>query len=120
MSCWPGCVRCAGATSTPHAPCRRQLLALVFDDAESDAVVDNYVHYLRRKLGRAVIDTVRGARLPTRAWPVRRDPDTRLVHRTMLRLGLQSAAAVLVAVTQLGVAVVLNIQHTQEEQQTTS
>jgi two-component system response regulator QseB len=39
---------------------RRQLLALVFDDAESDAVVDTYVHYLRRKLGRAVIDTVRG------------------------------------------------------------
>jgi two-component system, OmpR family, response regulator QseB len=39
---------------------RRQLLSLVFDDAESDAVVDTYVHYLRRKLGRAVIDTVRG------------------------------------------------------------
>jgi two-component system, OmpR family, response regulator len=39
---------------------RRQLLALVFDDAESDAAVDTYVHYLRRKLGRAVIDTVRG------------------------------------------------------------
>jgi two-component system OmpR family sensor kinase len=48
---------------------------------------------------------------------VTRDPDTRLVHRTMLRLGLQSAAAVLVAVTLLGVAVVLIIQHTQEEQQ---
>jgi len=39
---------------------RRQLLALVFDDAESEAVVDTYVHYLRRKLGRAAIDTVRG------------------------------------------------------------
>ena len=39
---------------------RRQLLSLVFDDAESDAVVDTYVHYLRRKLGRTVIDTVRG------------------------------------------------------------
>lgn len=39
---------------------RRQLLAIVFDDAESDAVVDTYVHYLRRKLGRAIVDTVRG------------------------------------------------------------
>ncbi|TDV44122.1 winged helix-turn-helix domain-containing protein [Actinophytocola oryzae] len=39
---------------------RRQLLALVFDDAESETVVDTYVHYLRRKLGRAVVDTVRG------------------------------------------------------------
>jgi two-component system, OmpR family, response regulator len=39
---------------------RQQLLAVVFDDAESDAVVDTYVHYLRRKLGRAIIDTVRG------------------------------------------------------------
>lgn len=39
---------------------RRQLLAVVFDDAESDAVVDTYVHYLRRKLGRAIVDTVRG------------------------------------------------------------
>jgi two-component system response regulator QseB len=95
---------------------RRQLLTLVFDDAESDAVVDTYVHYLRRKLGRGDRHGAR-ARIPTRAWPVTRDPDTRLVHRTMLRLGLQSAAAVLVAVTLLGVAVVLIIQHTQEEQQ---
>jgi two-component system response regulator QseB len=39
---------------------RRQLLAIVFDEAESEAVVDTYVHYLRRKLGRSVIDTVRG------------------------------------------------------------
>jgi two-component system response regulator QseB len=39
---------------------RRQLLAIVFDEAESEAVVDTYVHYLRRKLGRTVIDTVRG------------------------------------------------------------
>ncbi|GLY65629.1 response regulator transcription factor [Amycolatopsis taiwanensis] len=39
---------------------RSQLLGLVFDDAESDVVVDTYVHYLRRKLGRKIIDTVRG------------------------------------------------------------
>ena len=48
---------------------------------------------------------------------MRRDPDARLVRRTMLRLGLLSAAAVLVAVALLGVAVVLIIQHTQREQQ---
>jgi two-component system response regulator QseB len=39
---------------------RRDLLAMVFDEAESENVVDTYVHYCRRKLGRAVIVTVRG------------------------------------------------------------
>jgi two-component system response regulator QseB len=39
---------------------RYDLLARVFDAAESDSVVDTYVHYCRRKLGRGVISTVRG------------------------------------------------------------
>lgn len=39
---------------------RADLLLLVFDTAESEVVVDTYVHYLRRKLGRRIIDTVRG------------------------------------------------------------
>jgi DNA-binding response OmpR family regulator len=39
---------------------RDDLLALVFPDANNPVVVDTYVHYLRRKLGRDVIDTVRG------------------------------------------------------------
>jgi DNA-binding response OmpR family regulator len=39
---------------------RDDLLALVFDAAESGGVVDTYVHYLRRKLGRQVVRTVRG------------------------------------------------------------
>lgn len=39
---------------------RAELLAQVFADAESEVVVDTYVHYLRRKLGREVIATVRG------------------------------------------------------------
>jgi two-component system response regulator QseB len=39
---------------------RPDLVARVFDEAESDNVVDTYVHYCRRKLGRAVISTVRG------------------------------------------------------------
>jgi len=39
---------------------RQDLLARVFDEAESDNVVDTYVHYCRRKLGRGVISTVRG------------------------------------------------------------
>lgn len=46
-----------------------------------------------------------------------RDADARLVRRTMLRIGLQSAVAVLVAVTLLGVAVVLIIHQTEREQQ---
>ncbi|GAA2575096.1 response regulator transcription factor [Dactylosporangium fulvum] len=39
---------------------RDDLLALVFDTAESPGVVDTYVHYLRRKLGQQVVRTVRG------------------------------------------------------------
>jgi DNA-binding response OmpR family regulator len=39
---------------------RPQLLQLVFDRADTVGTVDTYVHYLRRKLGREVIDTVRG------------------------------------------------------------
>lgn len=39
---------------------RGQLLAAVFDGAESSGAVDTYVHYLRRKLGRGVIQTVHG------------------------------------------------------------
>jgi two-component system response regulator QseB len=39
---------------------RRELLEQVFDEAESDAAVDTYVHYLRRKLGRSAVRTVRG------------------------------------------------------------
>ncbi|HEX4224200.1 MAG TPA: response regulator transcription factor [Pseudonocardiaceae bacterium] len=39
---------------------RRDLLNLVFAEAESEIVVDTYVHYLRRKLGRGVVATVRG------------------------------------------------------------
>jgi two-component system, OmpR family, response regulator len=39
---------------------RQELLDLVFDGADGLAVVDTYVHYLRRKLGRGVVRTVRG------------------------------------------------------------
>lgn len=39
---------------------RDELLAQIFSEAESEAVVDTYVHYCRRKLGRGVISTVRG------------------------------------------------------------
>ena len=39
---------------------RRDLLDLAFPDAESEAVVDTYIHYLRKKLGRTVITTVHG------------------------------------------------------------
>ena len=39
---------------------RSDLLTRAFDDAESDGAVDTYVHYLRRKLGKDVVRTVRG------------------------------------------------------------
>lgn len=39
---------------------RDDLLVTVFADADDAGVVDTYVHYLRKKLGRDIIDTVRG------------------------------------------------------------
>jgi two-component system response regulator QseB len=39
---------------------RSDLRELVFDEAGDDGVVDTYIHYLRRKLGRGVVRTVRG------------------------------------------------------------
>ena len=39
---------------------RETLIRLVFPEAEDLGVVDTYVHYLRRKLGRTVVATVRG------------------------------------------------------------
>jgi two-component system, OmpR family, response regulator QseB len=39
---------------------REDLLLTVFTEAESPIVVDTYVHYLRRKLGRDVVRTIRG------------------------------------------------------------
>ena len=39
---------------------RRELVDGVFEGAEDEGVVDTYVHYLRRKLGRGAVVTVRG------------------------------------------------------------
>ena len=39
---------------------RSDLLDLVFEGSGEDNLVDTYVHYLRRKLGRGVVITVRG------------------------------------------------------------
>lgn len=39
---------------------RQDLLDRVFADASDEGVVDTYVHYLRRKLGRQAVRTVRG------------------------------------------------------------
>lgn len=39
---------------------RGQLLAQVFSNADEEGVVDTYVHYLRRKLGKGVVRTVYG------------------------------------------------------------
>jgi two-component system response regulator QseB len=48
------------ATRPTQVFSRRDLLNLVFAEAESEIVVDTYVHYLRRKLGRGTVATVRG------------------------------------------------------------
>jgi two-component system, OmpR family, response regulator QseB len=48
---------------------RNSLLNLVFVDADNAIVVDTYVHYLRRKLGRSVVMTVRG-----RGYQLGREP----------------------------------------------
>jgi DNA-binding response OmpR family regulator len=40
---------------------REELMDRVFDEADTTSSVDTYVHYLRRKLGRGVVWTVRGS-----------------------------------------------------------
>ena len=40
---------------------RPEILDRVFTEAEDEGVVDTYVYYLRRKLGRSTVATVRGA-----------------------------------------------------------
>src|SRR3954449_1069529 len=39
---------------------RAELVSEVFPDADDEGVVDTYVHYLRRKLGREAVRTLRG------------------------------------------------------------
>jgi two-component system response regulator QseB len=39
---------------------RDELRTTVFDSADSESVVDTYVHYLRRKLGKRIVQTMRG------------------------------------------------------------
>lgn len=55
---------CALLSTLAHRPqrvfSRADLLALVFPEAGNPVAVDTYVHYLRRKLGRGMIDTIRG------------------------------------------------------------
>jgi two-component system response regulator QseB len=48
---------------------REDLLAVVFLDADNPVVVDSYVHYLRRKLGRGIVVTLRG-----RGYQLGREP----------------------------------------------
>jgi two-component system response regulator QseB len=48
------------ATRPSQVYSRDDLVAIVFPEAENEIVVDTYVHYLRRKLGRDVVATVRG------------------------------------------------------------
>jgi two-component system response regulator QseB len=48
------------AVRPAHVFSRRELLSLAFENAESETVVDTYVHYLRRKLGHGVVTTVHG------------------------------------------------------------
>jgi len=48
------------ATRPGQVYSRHDLVAIVFPEAENEIVVDTYVHYLRRKLGRNVVATVRG------------------------------------------------------------
>jgi DNA-binding response OmpR family regulator len=55
---------CALLATLAHRPqqvySRADLLVLVFPEAENPVAVDTYVHYLRRKLGREVVETIRG------------------------------------------------------------
>lgn len=55
---------CALLALLAARPCRvfsrEELRGAVFAGAHSDVLVDTYVHYLRRKLGKGIVTTVRG------------------------------------------------------------
>lgn len=51
---------CVLARSPTRVFSRGELLDWVFGDADTSGLVDTYVHYLRRKLGRNVVRTIRG------------------------------------------------------------
>ena len=55
---------CALLATLAHRPqqvfSRADLLAMVFPEADKPVAVDTYVHYLRRKLGREIVETIRG------------------------------------------------------------
>jgi two-component system response regulator QseB len=48
------------ATQPRAVRSRTQLRRQVFDGADSESIVDTYVHYLRRKLGSGIVRTVHG------------------------------------------------------------
>jgi two-component system response regulator QseB len=55
------CALLRALTASPGRVFTREELRLqVFDNADSASIVDTYVHYLRRKLGRGVVLTTRG------------------------------------------------------------
>ena len=83
----------------------------MFPDADDDGVVDTYVHYLRRKLGRPSVLTVRGNRLPAGQVSMKRrwfetergnDADPRRAAR---RLAVQFTALIVVLLSLAGVVV---------------
>jgi DNA-binding response OmpR family regulator len=49
------------AASPARVFSRREIVAGVFPESTTETLADTYVHYLRRKLGPGVIDTVRGS-----------------------------------------------------------
>jgi two-component system, OmpR family, response regulator QseB len=49
------------ASSPSRVFTRQEITARVFPESATETLADTYVHYLRRKLGAAVITTVRGA-----------------------------------------------------------
>ena len=83
---------------------RSQLLESVFDGADSSGVVDAYVHYLRRKLGKGIVRTVHGTgyRLGD---PMTPESDLRIVHRAGRVAALQASLALAVVLLVVGIAV---------------
>ena len=103
-------MRAPGRTHT-----REQLLESAFDGVDTPGVVDTYVHYLRRKLGRNIVATVHGTgyRLGGAMTPV---SDLAVVRRAGRIAALQASLALAALLLVVGAVIFLVDGQVQKQQ----
>ncbi len=116
------CALLATLMRTPRSVFTRpQLLTRAFQGVESEAAVDLYVHYLRRKLGKKVVRTVHGSgyRFGLESTPDRASVphgDLAVVRRAGRMVALQTSAALAAVLVLVGLVVAAVYDRSQSRQ----